>query len=262
MKLLPLSLGVLLALAQAPLSAQTPPAAPTPELDPQMAELLNQQLSTYVDQRIREYILQNPEIVVEAIQLYQAKQRDAEREQAKLAIQAQKEALQNDPDSPVAGNPDGDVTVVEFFDYNCPYCRRVTPVLNELKQQDANVRIVFKEFPVLGPASVVAAKAALAAQMQGKYLPFHEAMMEAEGRLEEAQIMDLAAQVGLDLDKLKQDMQSPEIDAMLERNRALADTLRVTGTPSFVVGDEFVGGATDLANLQALVAQERQSAQQ
>ena len=224
-------------------------------------EEVERDLGTYLDQKIEDYILKHPEVIVKALQAYQDNQRRAKEQKVKATIQSRRDELFKDPDSPVAGNPSGDVTVVEFFDYNCPYCRRVVPVLEKLQQQDANVRIVFKEFPVLGPVSVFASRAALAAREQKKYLPFHEALMEIEEGLSEEIVMAAARQVGLDIDKLKKDMANPAINDILARNRALADDLSVNGTPSFVVGDNFLGGAVSLATIQGLIAQTRKTAQ-
>lgn len=144
------------------------------------------------DQRIREYLLKNPEVVVEAIQRWQEHQRTAQADQIKTVIASRSEEIFNDPDSPVGGNPDGDVAVVEFFDYNCPYCRKVAPVVNEIEQNDPKLWFVYKEFPVLGPDSVFAARAALASRKQGKYVAFHKAMMQADERLTEDKIMQIA----------------------------------------------------------------------
>src|SRR3546814_10830321 len=122
--------------------------------------------------------------------------------------------------SPVTGNPDGDVSLVEFFDYNCPYCRRVAPVVADAEAADPQLRIVYKEFPILGPGSAFAAKAALAAHRQGLYFTFHKALMQAGGRADESSVLAVAEDVGLDVERLKSDMKDPEIQAAIDRNRS------------------------------------------
>lgn len=210
-----------------------------------------------LDAYLRDYLLRNPEVVVEAIQRWQIQQAEAEAAAVAATLAARQEELTRQPDDPVIGNPNGDVTIVEFMDYNCGFCRRVYPVIADLLARDGNIRVVFKELPVLGPGSVFASQAALAARQQNLYEPFHDAMMTTGERLDEAQVLTIAAQVGLDVEQLQEDMQSPAIQAMLARNAELAGDLSISGTPSFVIGDEIVRGATDLASLEALVAQAR-----
>ncbi|ANG61043.1 hypothetical protein A8C75_00290 [Marinobacterium aestuarii] len=211
------------------------------------------------EQRVKDYILSNPEIVVQAIQLYQAQQQVQKEERVKAIIGQSSAQLLADPEAPVGGNPEGDVTVVEFFDYNCTYCKKVAPVMSALEQQDTELRIVYKEFPILGPVSEYAARAALAADAQGKYLELHNAMMNSSGRLSEALILGYAADLGLDIDRLKTDMQAEAISAQFARNRALARSLGITGTPGFVIGAEIIGGAADQATFENLIARARQN---
>jgi protein-disulfide isomerase len=157
----------------------------------------------------------------------------------------------------VGGNPSGDITLVEFFDYNCPYCRRVAPTVTDLIEDDPNLRLVYKEFPILGPGSQFAARAALASRAQGKYSEFHETLMNAGRQVNEDSVIEIAREVGLDVDRLAQDMEDPAIEAAIARNLALANTLGITGTPSFVIGDEIVPGAVDRATLEGLITQAR-----
>jgi protein-disulfide isomerase len=157
----------------------------------------------------------------------------------------------------VAGNPKGDVTVVEFFDYRCGYCKRVTPVLKELMAGDPNLRVVFKELPILSPESNLAAKAALAAEAQGKYLPFHEALMASDSSLSMPDILQLATALKLDTAKLQADMNKPEIQAAIQKNHALAQAVGITGTPAFIIGPELVPGAIELPALKELIAKAR-----
>ena len=209
---------------------------------------------------IRDYLLKNPEIVEQALRIIEERQRKAEKQESMKALAAHREDLLSDPRSPVGGNPRGSVTVVEFFDFRCPHCKHVAPDVKKLAQEDSDVRIVFKQFPVLGPDSELAARAALAAHAQGKYAALHDAMLAANGPLTLPVILKLAGPAGLDVAKLQADMETPEIRATIERDRALAAAVGITGTPSFVIGTELVPGAVDLATLKALVAEARAKA--
>ncbi|MCH8212737.1 MAG: DsbA family protein [Proteobacteria bacterium] len=173
-------------------------------------------------------------------------------------IVARQDELLNDPASPVGGNPDGDVTLVEFFDYQCPYCKTIFPSIQALLAEDRNLRYVFKEFPILGRASVFAARAALAARRQGKYLEFHTAVMSARGKLTETRVMRLAEKVGLDVDRLRRDMADGTVDAMIRRNLELADGLGIFSTPVFIIGDTQIPGAVEIDTLKVLIARARQ----
>lgn len=209
------------------------------------------------EQRVRAYLLKNPEVIMEALQILQQRQRAAEAENLKRTIAERSDDILNDPAAPVGGNPSGDVTVVEFFDYNCPYCRRVAPTVTELEQADPDLRLVYKEFPILGPGSQFAARAALASRRQGKYVAFHHALMQATEQVTEETVMEVARAVGLDLEQLRADMQEPAIQQAIARNLQLADALGITGTPSFIIGEEVVPGAVDLRTLQSLIARVR-----
>ena len=210
------------------------------------------------EQRVREYLLTNPEVIMEALQVLEGRQRAAEAETAKRTIAERSDDILNDPAAPVGGNPAGDVTLVEFFDYNCPYCRRVAPTVTELEEADPDLRLVYKEFPILGPGSEFAARAALAARKQGKYVPFHNALMRATDQVTEQTVIEIAREVGLDTERLEQDMRDPAIDDAIARNLQLANALGITGTPSFVIGDRMVPGAADFRTLQGLIAEVRQ----
>ncbi|MBI4184700.1 MAG: DsbA family protein [Proteobacteria bacterium] len=235
------------------LVAATPALAqgkkPGPPLSPEQARA--------VEQILRDTIEREPEIVLRAIDRMRERQARAAAERTRQAIALNREALFNDPDAPVAGNAKGDVVVVEFFDYRCPYCKQVAPELLALLRQDDRVKLVYKEIPVLGPQSVVAARAALAAHRQGKYKALHDALMAMRGNFSDAEILQAAAEAGVDVKRLKADMARPEIEAMLRRNLELANRLGIDGTPAFVVGDRLVPGAINLAALKQLVAAAR-----
>src|SRR5262249_25648721 len=154
--------------------------------------------------------------------------------------------LLEDRNAPIIGNPAGNITLIEFFDYRCPYCRQVEPALQSLVQSDPGLRIVQKQFPILGPASVYAARVALAAQRQGKHKPFHDALMAKRSNLDEATVLKVAEEVGLDVARIKADMSSPDVESELSRTREIAAALGINGTPAFIIGSELIPGATDL----------------
>jgi len=210
-----------------------------------------------IEQVVRDYLLKNPEVIVEAIDELQKREKVAEEARSRQALAANRAALENSPADPVLGNPKGDVTMVEFFDYQCGYCKAVQADLNTLMKSDPKLRVVFKEFPILGPASVTAARAALAAHQQGKYEALHNALMAHRGQLDDDTIMRLARSAGLDTDKLKQDMQSPAVQQAIGSNLALAQALGIRGTPAFIVGDDIAPGAIKLDDMKAMVEKAR-----
>jgi protein-disulfide isomerase len=209
------------------------------------------------ERRVQDYLLAHPEVIGEAIKRLEAQQREQEVARGQAALKSHADQVFRDPADPVGGNPSGDATLVEFFDYNCPYCKQMVSVLTQAEDADPHLRIVYKEYPILGPASVIAAKAALAANQQGKYVAFHRALYELRGPLDESKVLEVAKAVGLDVDRLKVDMQAPDISAHLGKNIALAQTLGISGTPGFAVSDKVFNGATDLKWLQAMIAEAR-----
>lgn len=210
-----------------------------------------------IEEIVRETLEKNPEIVLKALDALRAQRDAAEREAMRPLLAQLRKPLQDDPPRLLAGNPQGDITVVEFFDYRCGYCKQVFPALMALIKEDSQVRVVFKEFPVLGEESRLASRAALASEAQGKYLPFHVALMEYKGKLTEESLFQVAREVGLDADRLRQDMTNPAIDEALARSAELAGVLELRGTPAFVIGETLVPGAIDLAEIKKLVAAER-----
>jgi protein-disulfide isomerase len=206
---------------------------------------------------IRDYLMHNPDVLIEALRGAEDKlNREADAKAAKVLSDRRNEIF-DDPATPVGGNPRGDVTVVEFFDYRCPYCKQVLPSLQTLLKEDHKLRFVYKEMPVLGPQSVTAAHAALAAQKQGKYEAFHNAMMATKGQISDDTVYKVAGSVGLDVDRLKQDMSAPEVEQSLKANLALADALNIRGTPGFIIGNHIVPGAVDLESLRNMIADAR-----
>lgn len=222
-------------------------------------QALTQKQAEAVRNLVRDYIMENPEIIAEAIEALREKQRLTAEAEAKKALVELREQIRNDPDSPVLGNAKGDITVVEFFDYRCTYCKAILDPLMETVKADGKVRLVMKEFPILGPDSVVAAKAAMAARAQKKYEEFHRAMMKVRGQVNTDTIFKVAAEVGLNVDKLKKDMSAPEIDQALKRNAELARSLDISGTPALIIGDRIIPGALDQGTLKQIIDQTRKT---
>jgi len=171
-------------------------------------------------------------------------------------------AVLRDPELPVAGNADGDITIVEYFDYNCPYCRKVEPELRQVVQDDGKVKLVYKDWPVLGPVSVVAARMALATKYQDKYVAAHDALMGSASRLTEPRIRELLAGAGIDVDRAAKDLETnaKAIDAILARNNDQATAFGFRGTPAFIIGKFRVPGALTMAQFDQAIADARKAA--
>jgi protein-disulfide isomerase len=222
-------------------------------------------LSSFADSlsedRVKELVLEairdNPRIVLEAIQMIEKREKTAKAFEVKQVLTSNRDALERDPNAPVFGNPEGDVTVVEFFDYNCPYCRRVKPHMEALLAADKNVRVVYREWPILGEGSVFAARAALASREQGKYDEFHWAMMELKGRVGKPDVMQAAEKLGIDTAQLRRDMESPKINEHIETSMRLARSLGFNGTPSFVIGEALAPGLIEADQMIEMVNQAR-----
>ncbi len=212
-----------------------------------------------IERIVRNYLLENPEVIFEAAQ--RMEQKEKSQRQVRMTEGATKHAadLFSRPDAIVVGNPKGDVTIVEFFDYRCGPCRRLMPELNQLIQQDGNIRLIMKEFPILSRESELAARAALAASRQGKYWQFHLAMMQAEEVTPDS-IMATAKAVGLDMKRLGADMDAKDVAEVIRRNHALAENLGVDATPTFYVGETPYSGALPLSELKEAVALARRQA--
>lgn len=210
-----------------------------------------------LDQAIHDYLMAHPEVILDALKAAQ-QQADAQAvEQSRLVIATKRKELLDSPDDLVQGNPKGDVTLVEFFDYRCPYCKQIEPSLDALLKEDGKLRIVYKEFPILGEASVYAAHVALAAKKQGKYAEFHRAMMGTKGDIGDETALNVATSLGLDASRIKADMSAPEVDKVIDKNYALADALSIQGTPAIIVGDTLIPGAVDLDTLRKDIAAAR-----
>jgi protein-disulfide isomerase len=231
--------------------------APLPAAAQEASDRFDDAERAAIEAIVRDYLIENPEIIREALQVLRQREELAQQEQQQEQILALGAQLFDDPNSPIMGNPDGDVTVVEFFDYNCGYCKTVREDLFELVEQDSEVRVVFKELPILRQSSVIAARAALAAQDQELYVDYHNALMAHRGALDEGTIFAIAEEVGLDAEQLRADMQDPAVDEAIAANLQLAQALGVRGTPAFVVGDRLIPGAVGLEELQRAVEEAR-----
>lgn len=192
---------------------------------------------------VKEYLLENPEIVKEAMDNYRIKEAEAKKQALVAKLQTSRAALERDPSTPVIGNPDGDVTIVEFFDYNCGYCKMMFPKVWEYVQNDGNIRWVLKDMPSLSETSDLAARAGLAANKQGKYFEMHQAMISHNGQLTEDDIITYAKSSGLDMEKFNQDRKDKALDKILNANRILASRFEFRGIPDFIIGDFISPGA-------------------
>jgi protein-disulfide isomerase len=210
-----------------------------------------------IEKIVHDYLMAHPEVIKEAIVALQAKEEAQKADDQSQAVITHKEQLFNDAATPVAGNPIGDVTVVEFFDYHCPYCKAVAEPLAQLLKEDKGIRLVLKEFPILGDDSRLASKAALAAVAQGKYWEFHQALLDHRGAFDTDTIKAIAARVGLDPKKLLADMGDAKTEPLIDANRKLADSLDVGATPTFIIGDQVIEGAVPLDQLRAMIKKAR-----
>ena len=198
-----------------------------------------------IEQTVRDYLLKNPQILMQMSDLLDKQQTEEQNLKIKTAISENADTIFRDKYGLGAGNPDGDVTVVEFSDYNCPYCKRAYSDIEKLLKADTNIRFVMKEFPIFGERSASAARVAIAAQKQGKYMELHSAMMKNRGANNEKQALKLAEKLGFDMDKLREDMKSDDGRNIIEETRVLGNKLGIQGTPFFLIGDRTIPGAPD-----------------
>ena len=206
------------------------------------------------DAAIERYIRAHPEVIEQSLQAMEAKREAEQKERQKVALKTKQDELLHDPLSPVSGNPKGEITVVEFYDYRCGFCKKAASAVTELQKVDPRVRVVYKDFPILGEPSEIAAKAALASQAQGKHQAFHEALLASHADMTKESVLKIAAKTGLNAKRLEADMADPKWKGVIAKNRALARELGISGTPGFIVGNELVPGALDLNGLKELIA--------
>jgi len=222
------------------------------------AELTNSEKERF-ESVIRDYLLNNPEILIESLNTFRARQESEAEANALAALQLMSQSLLDDPMVPKAGNDNGTITLVEFFDYQCGYCKQAFPAVQELVKTDGNIRYVLKEFPILGPESVVASRYALATWLvqPERYEDFRMAMMLNRGGLPTEKVRMLGAHAGVDIDAIEAALDDPKIEAAIQATYAQAQSLNINGTPAFIVGDRIVPGAVDLETLRKIVAEER-----
>lgn len=213
-----------------------------------------------IESIVRELITKKePQIVMDAAREFQRKSEEESNKKASEAIGKYKDKLQNNPKDPILGNPKGDVTIVEFSDYNCGYCKKANETVRKLLEEDKNVKIVLKEYPILAESSRTAARAALAANKQKKFAEFHNALMDNKGSLSDDSIMEIAGKVGLDKDKLKKDMDSDEIKKTIDETLELGREVGARGTPTFIFGEKLVPGAMDVEEMKTTIAEIRKA---
>lgn len=219
------------------------------------------QADDMTDARVKELIIEtlreNPELVLEALRMLDQRQAEADAAKAADVLKSERVNLETDPNAPVMGNPAGDVTIVEFFDYNCPYCRKAMPELTALLEADKNIRLVLREWPILSEGSDFAARAALAARNQGKYAEMHDALFAMRGKVDSESVLRTARELGLDIDRLEADMKAPEVEEHIATSKRLTAALGFNGTPSFVVGDALIPGFVDQGTLADAVSAAR-----
>jgi protein-disulfide isomerase len=211
-----------------------------------------------IESIVKDYLVAHPEVLQDAMAALEKHQQQADAEKARATIRSKNATLFNSPHQVVLGNPNGKITVVEFFDYNCGFCKRALPDMIKLIKTDSNLKFVLKEFPVLGQGSVEAARVAVAARMQdptgAKYIEFHQKLLGGRGAADEARALGVAQEVGFDMTRLKRDMASTEVKTTIDEDMTLADALGINGTPSYVVGDTLVVGAVGFDELKQKIA--------
>jgi len=231
-----------------PLAAAMLFAAPVAAL----AQTFSPDQRQQVENIVKDYLMAHPEVVQEVLAAVEKHQKDAEAQQQRATIRANNATLFNSPHQVVLGNPHGKIEMVEFFDYNCGFCKHALPDMVKLLDTNHDIKFVLKEFPVLGEGSVEAARVAVAARMQDpkKYMQFHQKLLGGRGAADKARALAVAKEVGFDMARIERDMTSEEVNTTIAEDMKLADALGVNGTPSYVVGDELVVGAVGFDELK------------
>jgi protein-disulfide isomerase len=211
-----------------------------------------------IENIVKDYLIAHPEVLQDAQSALDKRQQEAQVKKARDAISKDSATLFNSPHQVVLGNPNGKVTMVEFFDYNCPHCKDAVTDMLDLLKKDPDLRFVLKEFPILAQASVDAAHVAVAVRMQDpsgqKYLAFHQKLFSTRGMVDQERALAVAKEVGCDMTRIEQDMKSPEVQTTIEEDMKLADAIGVDGTPSYVIGNQLVVGAIGFDKLQEKIA--------
>ena len=210
-----------------------------------------------IERIIQNYLLGKPELIVQSMEKLREREQAEQINKTKELLRTYADRIYQHPMSPYTGDKNGDVTLVEFFDYQCGFCKQVTESIITLIKNDQRLRVVWKELPILGETSLVAATAAMASRKQGKYFDFHVALMKNRGSLNHQSIMKIAKSVGINTAQLKKDMSDAAIRTYLEDTTKLAQKLGIKGTPGFIIGDRVVPGAASLKRLKTLIQTER-----
>jgi len=264
-----LAIPIAATMLMAPLAfAQSPPAQPTPAVaqpapaaEPPAAQTFSTDQRQEIEGIVKSYLVAHPEVLQEAIDALDKLQKQADADKARVTIKDNNATIFNSPHQVVLGNPQGNVTMVEFFDYNCGFCKHAMPDMFSLLKNDGNLKFVLKEFPVLGPGSVEAAHVAVAARMQDptgkKYIEFHQKLLGGRGPADKARALAVAKEVGYDVPRIEKDMDSDEVKTTINEDMKLADVLGVSGTPSYVIGNEVIVGAVGYDELKAKIDAER-----
>lgn len=221
------------------------------------ADTFNPAQKKEIETVVRSYLLENPEVLMEALNNYQAKAQENAGKAFKQKLGNYRDFLTSSS-SPYAGNPKGDVTLIEFFDYNCGYCKHAVDDVNKLIEEDKNVKIIFKDYPILSESSNEASRYALASQKQGKYFEFHQKLMKYSGPKNEASYKEISDQLGLDFEKLKKDADSKEVREVIEKNISAAHNLGINGTPAFIFGDKLIPGYMGIDDMKQMVSAQRE----
>ncbi|MBN9061230.1 MAG: disulfide bond formation protein DsbA [Rhizobiales bacterium 65-9] len=241
------------ALGTAPALAQQAQSSP--------AQGFNATQKLAIEAIIKEYLMRNPEILRDALMELESRQRDAEKVAQKQALEEQRAALLSDQGSIVVGNPQGDVTLIEFFDYNCGYCKKSLADMQSLVKNDPKLRVVLRDFPILGPDSVEASKIATVVKQHlkgDKYFDFHVKLMSTRGRAGKERALEAAKEAGLDPVKIAAEAESPAVVAGIQRTLQIAEALSINGTPAFIIGDEVIAGAVGEGPMKDAIKSVRQ----
>lgn len=205
----------------------------------------------------KDYIMNNPQTIMDSVQAYQMKEQERAQKSAEEKLAEYKDILTKSSELPFAGNPEGDVTVVEFFDFNCGYCKKAFEDVSKLLEEDKNVKVIFIDMPILSDKSQLMAKMAMAAQKQDKYFEAHKALMNYRGTQSEENYLNALKEAGLDIEKIKTDMASQEIDIAIQKHMKIANELNIRGTPGFVIGDQLHPGYIGMDGLKAAIQEAR-----
>ena len=227
-------------------------------LEAQSADTFTKAEKAEISNLVRQYIKRNPEIILEALEDIQKREEIQKEKEQRTQLKLNEKFIERDIDDPILGNPDGKIVITEFFDYQCGYCKRMLKILLDISKNNNDVKIILKEYPILGPVSTLAAQVALAAKKQNKYAEIHAALMQLRGRLSEPAVFQIAKEVGLTTEQLREDMMDPKILKHLTRTRELGKQLMIRGTPAFIINDTISPGALTKYQLLELIADARQ----